>query len=314
MTTVRTPNVFLVGAGSVASALAGALRLAGVPVLGLWARRPEAARQAASIAGVAAFSSALPDLLLEADVVIVAVRDDAIGEVAEMLVGTGLVTRRHVLLQCSGARPAAESFQAVTGRVAGLGTLHPLRSIALPSEASRTLAGTLFGVEGDAVGRTAAMELVHHLRGKPLDLDSGQMALYHAAAATASNCVVALLSAAAEILSKAGITKEQAMPALMPLVKATVDNVERVGVPRALTGPIARGDASTVRRHLQAISEHAAAHLPLYVAASTQAVKLARAKGDASDGDLRKIEQALAEARERSFSDPPAGEKPFVTE
>ena len=72
------PSTFIVGAGPVATALATALRRGGVPVLGSWARRPGAARAAASAAGVAAFSSAPPDLMLEARVVILAVRDQAI--------------------------------------------------------------------------------------------------------------------------------------------------------------------------------------------------------------------------------------------
>ena len=128
--TTRSPNTFVVGAGPVATALAGALRLGGVPVLGLWARRAAAARSASVIAGVAAFSSAPPDLLLEADVVLLAVRDSAVAEVAQQLVGTGLISSRHVLLHCSGAVSAVEAFASVAGKVGGVGTIHPLRAIA----------------------------------------------------------------------------------------------------------------------------------------------------------------------------------------
>src|SRR5688572_28947962 len=101
--TAPNPSTFLVGAGPVATALAGALRLGGVPVLGLWGRTPSMARAAGAVAGVAAFSSAPPDLVLEADVIILAVKDGAIGEVAQRMLGTGLVSSRHVMLHCSGA-------------------------------------------------------------------------------------------------------------------------------------------------------------------------------------------------------------------
>src|SRR4051812_4126780 len=101
--TTKNPTTFVVGAGPVATALAGALRLGGVPVLGLWARRAAQARQAGSSAGVAAFSSAPPDLLLESEVIILAVRDQMIGDVAQMLLGTGLIGKRHVLLHCADA-------------------------------------------------------------------------------------------------------------------------------------------------------------------------------------------------------------------
>ena len=157
--TARNPTTFIVGAGPVATALAGALRLGGVPVLGLWARRPAPARAAGSIAGVAAFSSAPPDILLESEVVILAVRDHVITEVAQTLLGTGLINKRHVLLHCAGAASARELLGPVAGQVAGIGTLHPLSAIADGKASMRTLKGTVFGVEGDDVGRAAAASI-----------------------------------------------------------------------------------------------------------------------------------------------------------
>ena len=127
--TAANPTTFVIGAGPVATALAGALRLGGVPVLGLWARRPAQARAAGATAGVAAFSSAPPDLLLETQVVILAVRDQAIGEVATMLAGTGLIGKRHVMLHCGGAASARERLGAVAEQVGGVGTLLPLSAI-----------------------------------------------------------------------------------------------------------------------------------------------------------------------------------------
>ncbi len=276
--TERTPSVFVAGAGPVATAFAGALRHAGAPVLGLWGRRPEAARRAGAVAGVAAFSAAPPDLLLEADVILLAVRDEAIGEVARLLCDTGLVTRRHLLLQCSGAARAHDTLGDVRDRVGGLGTLHPLRSIVDPREAAATMAGTVFGVEGDDAGRRAALALVRILRGRALDLRGETMALYHAAASLASNFVVALLDAASEALSAAGLGREEALAALLPLARGTLDNLARAGLPAALTGPIARGDAETVDRHLVALAEQAPGILPAYRALGLRAVDLARAR------------------------------------
>jgi hypothetical protein len=174
--TARNPTTFIVGAGPVATALAGALRLGGVPVLGLWARRAPAARAAGSAAGVAAFSSAPPDILLETEVVILAVRDQMIGQVAEMLVGTGLINKRHVLLHCAGAASAAEVLGNVADRIAGIGTMHPLSAIADGKLAMRALKGTVFGVEGDEIWRATATKLVTALGG--LTLVAEQMAAH----------------------------------------------------------------------------------------------------------------------------------------
>ncbi|MBA3397278.1 MAG: DUF2520 domain-containing protein [Deltaproteobacteria bacterium] len=251
--TARNPTTFLVGAGPVATALAGALRLGGVPVLGLWARRAAQARAAGSTAGVAAFSSAPPDILLETEIVILAVRDQQIGEVAEMLVGTGLIGKRHVLLHCAGAASAQESLGAVASAVAGVGTLHPLSAIADGKLAMRALKGTVFGVEGDAAGRAAASKLVAAMGGVVLALDSSQMGAYHAAAAVASNYVVAALDAAAAILASAGVAPEQAAQALVPLAEGALRNITARGTTAGLTGPVRRGDAETIQRHLDAL-------------------------------------------------------------
>lgn len=253
MATGRNPTTFIVGAGPVATAIAGALRLAGVPVLGLWARRSAPARAAGSAAGVAAFSSAPPDVLLEAEVVILAVRDAVIGEVAQMLVGTGLVNKRHVLLHCAGAASAEELLGNVRDKVGGIGTLHPLSAIADGRTAMRTLKGTVFGVEGDEAGRATATKLVQVLHGVPLELDSSQMASYHCAAALASNYLVAAIDAAAQVLAGAGVSPSQAAQALVPLAEGALRNVVHKGTTEGLTGPVRRGDATTIQRHLDAL-------------------------------------------------------------
>lgn len=251
--TARNPTTFVVGAGPVATALAGALRLGGVPVLGLWARKPAAARAAGATAGVAAFSSAPPDILLEAEVVILAVRDAVITEVAQVLLGTGLVGKRHVLLHCAGAVSAHDALGPVAAQVAGIGTMHPLSAIADGKSVMRQLKGTVFGVEGDEVGRATAIKMVSLIGGVVMNLDGTQMAGYHAAAAIASNYIVSAIDAAAAVLASTGVPPQQAAAALVPLARGALDNIEARGTTDGLTGPIRRGDAQTIQRHLDAL-------------------------------------------------------------
>lgn len=284
--TTRNPTTFVVGAGPVATALAGALRLGGVPVLGLWARRAPQARQAGSIAGVAAFSSAPPDVLLEAEVVILAVRDQVIGEVAQTLIGTGLVGKRHVMLHCAGAASAQELLGHVAPSIAGVGTMHPLSAIADGRTAMRTLKGSVFGVEGDEVGRRAASRLVGALGGIVLELDSTQMASYHTAAALASNYIVAAVDAAAQVLAAAGVSQKDAAQALLPLARGALDNVAAKGTTDGLTGPIRRGDVATIQRHLDALQGKPAL-AETYRALARHAVEIA-ARIDGPDAPDRK--------------------------
>ncbi len=272
--TARNPTTFIVGAGPVATALAGALRLGGVPVLGLWARRAAPARLAGSTAGVAAFSSAPPDILLESEVVILAVRDQVIPEVAQMLLGTGLINKRHVLLHCAGAASSTELLGAVAGQVGGVGTLHPLSAIADGKASMRALKGTVFGVEGDDVGRLTAGKLVAAINGVVLALDGTQMAAYHAAAAMASNYLVAALDAAAAVLASAGVAPDRAAQALLPLAEGALRNVAARGTTAGLTGPVRRGDPVTVQRHLDAMRDRPEL-VAIYRALARRAVEIA---------------------------------------
>jgi predicted short-subunit dehydrogenase-like oxidoreductase (DUF2520 family) len=295
MNTARNPTTFIVGAGPVATALAGALRLGGVPVLGLWARRPPAARAAGAAAGVAAFSSAPPDILLEAEVVLLAVRDGAVPEVAQTLVGTGLVGKRHVMLHCAGAASARELLAGVADKVGGIGTLHPLQAIADGRAAMRSLKGTVFGVEGSELARAKAHKLVGALGGVVLQLDSSQMASYHCAAALASNYLVSAIDAAAQVLAGAGVSPTQAAQALLPLAEGALRNVAGKGTTDGLTGPVRRGDAATIQRHLDALQKRADI-AQLYRALARHAVEIAsRIDGpDAPDREgLAAIRQIL---------------------
>jgi predicted short-subunit dehydrogenase-like oxidoreductase (DUF2520 family) len=243
---------------------------------------------------VAAYSAAPPDLVLEADVILIAVRDDKVSEVAQKLVATGLITRHHIMLHCSGAVSAEVAFESVRDRVGGVATLHPLRAIPTARDAMRDLKGTLFGVQGDDAGRRAATALVDALGGQSLVLEGTQMAAYHAAAALASNQLIALLSVAVELLGSAGIGEEQALAAITPLVEGTLKNVAQNGLRDALTGPIRRGDKATIERHLEVVSALPAHVGALYRELGLRTVEVARGAEGADGGALDAIEALLS--------------------
>ncbi len=302
--TKRTPNVFVVGAGPVATALAGGLRLRGVPVLGMWGRTPARTRVASAAAGVGAYSAGPPDLLLEADVVVLAVRDDAITEVARMLVATGLVNRHHTLIHCSGAVSAAEVLAPVAGEVGGMAMMHPLRAMPDGRAAMRTMKGAMFGIEGDERGRREAQALVAAMGARALELGGVEVAAYHAAAAMASNYLVVLLAQASELLVEIGIAPEQAREALSALAEGTLANLRERGADAALTGPIRRGDRATVERHLAALSARPDL-AQLYRTLGRRAVELARRAPDPAPSEaLDALQALLTEPPEASSEGP----------
>ncbi|MBK9070368.1 MAG: DUF2520 domain-containing protein [Myxococcales bacterium] len=288
----KQPTVFVIGAGVVATAMAGALRRGGVPVLGLWARNAHEARVAAAAAGVAAYASP-PDRLLECDAVIIAVSDDAIAEVAARVVATGLITTRHTLIPCSGATAAAAAFGELAARVGGVATMHPLAAIAAGRVGMTQLHGLAFGVEGTPHGVAVVHQLVAALAGRALTLSSSQMARYHLAASFGSNFVVTLLDQAVLLFTQAGLAAADAQQAAAALAAGAIGNVRDKGSAAGLTGPIMRGDVHTVQRHLEALSD-APAVRQLYVALARATAVLAQ-RGGLPPAQAAQIEQLLSD-------------------
>ncbi|MCP4444723.1 MAG: DUF2520 domain-containing protein [Myxococcales bacterium] len=297
------PAVFVLGAGPVAMALAKGLAECGHPPIGLWARRADAASRAGAFAGIPCFSGAnWPASLRSAQVLLLAVRDEAIAEVAEDLQTAGALAGAPVLLHCSGSVAAETVFANI--RAGGKGLLHPLRAIVDPGEAASALAATTFGVEGDVAGRAAAVVLAERLGAASISLDADQVAAYHAAAAIASNYLVALLDLAQDVLGRAGVQSEGAREAFVSLAQGSLDNVRRLGLPRALSGPIRRGDGRTIATHLSALGTGPKEHRELYLALGRRCVALSHQCGDASAVELARISELLLDP---SDVDPPIG-------
>lgn len=267
-------RILVVGDGATARALAAALTAAEQPTLRWWRKSGEA--------------------LPAADVVVLAVRDEAIAEMAaQIMARVDDEVTPPILLHCAGALPAEEAFATLARRPLGVGVLHPLRSLA-GREEDASFAGVVFAVEGDGPGREAALRLVDRLGGAPLLLEAAQLGGYHAAAALVSNHAVALVDAGVELLASVGLDRAQATAALAGLLASTAANLSRVGLPAALTGPIARGDVAVVARHLLALRpfvEIAA----LYRATARRVTKVATDKGRATRDALVRIAALLGD-------------------
>lgn len=225
------------------------------------------------------------------DVVLLAVRDDVIAQAARFVVDHGAAGAGTVLVHCAGALPPLEVLQAERARVRGCGLLHPLLSISDPE--GTDLAGTVAAISGDAAGLAMAERLAHSLGAHPLPLLPEQLGAYHAAAALAAGHVAAVLDAAVAALTAIGLDRRHAEEALAGLSRSVMDNVTRVGLPAALTGPAARGDVATVQRHLQALPATSPEAAEMYRLLLPAVLRLAQRKGSAGAAELQAIEALL---------------------
>ncbi|MFN2432648.1 MAG: DUF2520 domain-containing protein [Gemmatimonadota bacterium] len=239
-------TVAVLGAGQLGGALAAALSRSGRHDVRLWSR------SAGPTGGVApgvrgSRGEELAEAIAGADLVVLAVVDGAVSEMAGRLAALEAAWRGRVALHCSGALPHSV-LGALAERGAGTAACHPLRAFPRGPARADAFAGCPFTVDGTAEGEVAARALVRELGGVPLGSRPVDRAGYHLAAALASNYVLALAEWAAGRFREAGLSREDAGLAADALARNALDNARDAVEP--LTGPLRRGDIATVLSHL----------------------------------------------------------------
>lgn len=273
------PSIGFIGAGVVGTALAVSLAAVGYPVVAVASRRyTSAQRLADQVPGCTAYVDAQP-IADVAELVFITTPDSAIASVAD----TVRWRAGQMVVHTSGAH-SVYILAAAASQGALVGSFHPLQSFANAEEALENLPGTTFAIEAKGKLLVLLQKMAWALGGNCIRIRPEDKALYHAAAVLVSNYTVALMQAASDLWQAFGFSREEAVSALVPLLQGTVRNIQRLGLPNALTGPIARGDIETVRWHLETLRKQAPSLLPLYVQLGLQTVPVAQAKGGI-DGD-----------------------------
>lgn len=237
----------IIGAGKVGSVLAARFRSAGYPIIGV-SGRSDASRLRIStlLPGIDVLT---PVEIAEAsDIVILAVPDDSLIAVAEELASSGAIRPGQYVLHTSG-RHGLDALASLTRVGARAIAFHP----------AMTFSGTtvdfegapIFGLTAHEAERPLAEELVEALGGVPMWVAESDRALYHAALAHGANHLVTIVAQSMDLLRAAGAEDPAAV--LRPLLAAALDNVLAYG-DAALTGPVVRGDVTTIRAHIDALA------------------------------------------------------------
>ena len=271
-------------------ALGYLLRERGEFIAAVASRSAERAAEAAAFVGGGAKATAYGELPRHASRILIAIADDAIPGVARVLAEAGM--HRGAALHTSGARGPEALAPLATAGVA-CGTLHPLQTVANPKEGVRALPGAAFAIDGEGDAVAWATQIAALLGGPVLRISAEARPLYHTAAVLASNYLVALMAAAVMLMKEAGVDEPVALRALAPLARTTIENAVELGPAPALTGPVARGDAATVRAHLAALTQAPAMVARLYRAAGLVTLDLARRRGLPA-ATARAIEELLS--------------------
>jgi predicted short-subunit dehydrogenase-like oxidoreductase (DUF2520 family) len=266
-------KIFILGAGKVGRALASGLRKAGFSVTLRPGRR------------------GAPTRPIDADVIILALRDRHLGPVAADLAQTGVVSRRSVVLHNAGAL-GSDVLAPLRGVTAGVAQMHPMISFA-STKTFPTLTKGNVHVEGDAKAERRARALAKALGMTPRTFPKLDTTGYHAAAGLVANGAAALAAIGVELLVVSGVPRGEAPKMLGPLLRSVAENVERLGFPDALTGPVRRGDAGAIARQVALLREILPAALPLFVASALAQLPIAAKIGDATKAQIDDVREVL---------------------
>ena len=239
-------TVGVVGAGRVGSVLGAALARAGHRVTGTYAvSEASRARAAELLPGVPVKDVAA--VVAGAELVLLAVPDDALGHLVAGLAATGVWQAGQIVVHTSGRHGVGILDPARAQHVLPL-ALHPAMTFTGTAMDLDRLVDCAFGVTADDALRPMAEALVLEMGGEPVWIAETDRTAYHLALAHGANHLVTLTSEAMQILASAGVEDPQRV--LGPLMRAALDNALRLG-DAALTGPVARGDVGTVEDHLR---------------------------------------------------------------
>ena len=281
------PKLGFIGAGTVGTALAIKLSERGYPVVTVSSRSRKSADKLAQVINNCRAVEGSQAVVDSAELIFITTPDDAIATVVSSVKWHS----GQSVVHCSGA-DSVNSLEPARKQGASVGAIHPLQTFASVEQAISNISGSTFALEAEEPLLSTLKEIATTLDGTWIELTADDKVLYHAAAVIACNYLVTLVKLATDLWQTFNVPSEQATKALLPLLRGTIANIERVGIPQCLTGPIARGDTGTITKHIRAMEKAAPDLLPTYLDLGRQTIPIALAKGRIDQqqaGELQKL-------------------------
>ena len=220
--------------------------------------------------------------------IFVATPDDVIASVVSQI-------RWHPgqsVVHCSGAA-STDILQPAKELGAQVGAFHPLQTFASAKQAIENIPGSTFALEAEEPLLNTLKDMATALDGYWVELKTSDKVLYHASAVIACNYLVTLVKLATDLWQTFNIPPRQATQALLPLLRGTLNNIDTLGIPQCLTGPIARGDMGTIKKHLDALNQTAPTLLSTYRELGLQTIPIALAKGRINQSQAQELQATL---------------------
>ncbi len=284
----NTLKLGFIGAGKVGTALAVLLSRKGYNVVAASSRSHTSAENLAKMVNSCRAFTDNQSVADNASFIFITTPDDLIPQVAALV-------KWHPgqsVIHCSGAA-STDILEPARKAGALVGSLHPLQTLADVKQAIANIPGSTFGIEAEEPLLSTLKDMVIALDGRAIELKASDKVAYHAAAVIACNYLVTLVKLATDLWQTFSVPRDQAVHALAPLIRGTFNNIENVGIPQCLTGPIARGDSGTIREHVDPLSKVAPEILATYRELGRQTIPISVARGKINAQQARELEEIL---------------------
>jgi predicted short-subunit dehydrogenase-like oxidoreductase (DUF2520 family) len=281
-------TIGFIGAGTTGTALAVRLYENGYPVIAAASKTVTSAEAlAARITGCTVFRAA-QGVADQANLVFLTTPDDVIAKVASEISWHD----KQFVVHCSGAH-STDILESATEQGATTGCFHPLQTFAGIAQAINNIPGSTFAIEAKEPLFSILKNIATNLNGEWVELKAGDKVLYHAAAVFACNYLVTLVKMATDLWQTFNIPQEKATRALLPLLHGTLNNIQNIGLPNCLTGPIARGDLGTIEKHISALERDNQLLLNMYKTLGLHTIPIALDKGKIDTNTASDLEELL---------------------
>lgn len=275
-----------IGAGKVGFSLGKYLKENNIDVSGYYSKSQHSSKEAAIFTNTRQYNN-LEDLIKNSDAIFITTPDNQIADVWSEI--KRLPIKEKLICHCSGSI-SSEVFSNINNHGAYGYYIHPMFAISDKYNSYKNLSQAFITIEGHEKHIKYLKRLFLHLGNDVTIINKENKILYHASSVTVSNLVLGLINNGINYLEECGFTQEMAIKALYPLIENNLRNVKERGAVNSLTGPIERGDLSTVINHLNVIPEE---DKELYRLLSKNILKIAKIKNQ--DRDYKNLEEYLGD-------------------
>ena len=275
-----------IGAGEVGFSLGKYLKENNIDVSGYYSKSQHSSKEAAIFTNTRQYNN-LEDLIKNSDAIFITTPDNQIADVWSEI--KRLPIKEKLICHCSGSI-SSEVFSNINNHGAYGYSIHPMFAISDKYNSYKNLSQAFITIEGHEKHIKYLKRLFLHLGNDVTIINKENKILYHAASVTVSNLVLGLINNGINYLEECGFTQEMAIKALYPLIRNNLRNIKERGAVNSLTGPIERGDLSTVINHLNVIPEE---DKELYRLLSKNILKIAKVKN--LNRDYKNLEEYLGD-------------------